>query len=225
MRYLKDKYIGFTGCLLLTVLLLCGCRAESDLVITGGEPEESQTQEQMQTQGQIQEQVPDSAQESSTGAAGQQEAADTVFVQVSGAVRSPGVYELPAGSRVFEAIQSAGGMTDDAAADSVNQAVEVSDGDMIVLCTLQEWEQAKSQQTEFIGGDLSGPGQESDGRININTADVTQLCTIPGIGESRARSIVTYREQNGAFGAVEDIMKVSGIKDGLFQKIKDKIKV
>lgn len=208
MRYLKGKYIGFSGCLLLTVLLLCGCRSESDLVITGGEPEISESE------------IPDSGQSSV-----QEETTDTVFVQVSGAVRSPGVYELPAGSRVFEAIQSAGGMTDDAAADSVNQAVEVSDGDMIVLCTLQEWEQAKSQQTELIGGDLSGPTQEADGRININTADVTQLCTIPGIGESRAQSIVTYREQNGAFGAVEDIMKVSGIKDGLFQKIKDKIKV
>lgn len=213
MRYLKGKYIGFTGCLLLTVLLLCGCRAESDLVITGGEPEISESEISDS-------EIPDSGQISV-----QEETTDTIFVQVSGAVRSPGVYELPAGSRVFEAIQSAGGMTDDAAADSVNQAVEVSDGDMIVLCTLQEWEQAKSQQAELIGGDLSGPTQETDGRININTADVTQLCTIPGIGESRAQSIVTYREQNGAFGAVEDIMKVSGIKDGLFQKIKDKIKV
>ena len=213
MRYLKGKYIGFTGCLLLTVLLLCGCRSESDLVITGGEPEISESEISDS-------EIPDSGQSSV-----QEETTDTIFVQVSGAVRSPGVYELPAGSRVFEAIQSAGGMTDDAAADSVNQAVEVSDGDMIVLCTLQEWEQAKSQQTELVGGDLSGPTQETDGRININTADVTQLCTIPGIGESRAQSIVTYREQNGAFGAVEDIMKVSGIKDGLFQKIKDKIKV
>ena len=213
MRYLKGKYIGFTGCLLLTVLLLCGCRSESDLVITGGEPEISES-EMSDTE------MPDPGQ-----SAVQEETTDTSFVQVSGAVRSPGVYELPAGSRVVEAIQSAGGLTDDAAADSVNQAVEVSDGDMIVLCTLQEWEQAKSQQTELIGGDLSGPTQETDGRININTADVTQLCTIPGIGESRAQSIVTYREQNGAFGAVEDIMKVSGIKDGLFQKIKDKIKV
>ena len=218
MRYLKGKYIGFTGCLLLTVLLLCGCRSESDLVITGGEPEISESEI---SESEISDsEIPDPGQSSV-----QQEAADTVFVQVSGAVRSPGVYELPAGSRVFEAIQSAGGMTDDAAADSVNQAVEVSDGDMIVLCTLQEWEQAKSQQTELISGDLSGLQQETDGRININTADVTQLCTIPGIGESRAQSIVTYREQNGAFGAVEDIMKVSGIKDGLFQKIKDKIKV
>jgi len=218
MRYLKGKYIGFTGCLLLTVLLLCGCRSESDLVITGGEPEISESEI---SESEISDsEIPDPGQSSV-----QEETTDTVFVQVSGAVRAPGVYELPAGSRVFEAIQSAGGMTDDAAADSVNQAVEVSDGDMIVLCTLQEWEQAKSQQTELIGGDLSGPAQETDGRININTADVTQLCTIPGIGESRAQSIVTYREQNGAFGAVEDIMKVSGIKDGLFQKIKDKIKV
>ena len=218
MRYLKGKYIGFTGCLLLTVLLLCGCRSESDLVITGGEPEISESEI---SESEISDsEIPDPGQSSV-----QEETTDTVFVQVSGAVRSPGVYELPAGSRVFEAIQSAGGMTDDAAADSVNQAVEVSDGDMIVLCTLQEWEQAKSQQTELISGDLSGLQQEADGRININTADVTQLCTIPGIGESRAQSIVTYREQNGAFGAVEDIMKVSGIKDGLFQKIKDKIKV
>lgn len=65
----------------------------------------------------------------------------------------------------------------------------------------------------------------SDGRVNINTATAEQLCTIPGIGETRAQSIITYREQNGLFTTIEEIKNVSGIKEGLFQKIKEKIKV
>nr|MBQ8251902.1 helix-hairpin-helix domain-containing protein [Lachnospiraceae bacterium] len=229
MRYDKKKYVCFTGCLILTVFLLCGCRKESDIVITGSGAQVSQPEI---SDPEISDREPagNSLQVDVSKEEVQEDlpvAADTIYVQVTGAVRAPGVYELPAGSRVFEAVQKAGGMTDDAAGESVNQAVEVSDGDMIVLYTRQEWEQRSTQQTGGAGGDsgsIQGQ-QQADGRVDINTADVTQLCTIPGIGETRARSIITYREQNGAFEAVEDIMKVSGIKDGLFQKIKDKIKV
>ncbi|MBE5882109.1 MAG: ComEA family DNA-binding protein [Lachnospiraceae bacterium] len=216
MRKIKNKVTCITGCLVLTVLLFCGCSRESDLVISTADPVEAE-----ETVSEPAEDVA-SGQESSVL---QNEQPATIYVQVTGAVRNPGVYELPEGSRVFEAVQKAGGMTDDAAPESVNQAVEVADGAMIVLYTKHEWGE-RVQSTDTMQSDaLPENAGSSDGRVNINTADLEQLCTIPGIGQTRAQSIITYREQNGAFGCVEDIMKVSGIKDGLFEKIKDKIKV
>lgn len=203
------------GCLVLTVLLFCGCGKENDLVI-----ETAQTESTMQTDGSGQAQEAASVQENVP--AGEQKP-ETIYVQVTGAVKYPGVYELEKGSRVFEAIQKAGGMTEDAAPESLNQAVEVQDGAMVVLATKQEWETRDNSDMQSGAGDENAG--VSDGRVNINTADLNELCTIPGIGKTRAESIITYREQSGAFGSIEDIMKVSGIKDGLFQKIKDKIKV
>lgn len=207
----KNKvFLKFTGCLMLTVLLLCGCASENDLVIETAENEASvQTADEKTVTQEVAE---------STVAA----IPEVVYVQVAGAVRAPGVYELPAGSRVFEAVQKAGGMTDEAAPESLNQAQEVSDGQMIVLYTYKEWEQMQQAGSSSEGVSQADAG---DGRVNINTAAIEELCTISGIGQSRAESIVAYREQNGAFESIEDIMKVSGIKDGLFQKIKDKIKV
>lgn len=205
----KSKYISkiFMGCLVLAVLLLCGCADESDLVI-----ETADEQADMQQDVEVQSAV-----------------SESIFVQVIGAVNAPGVYELPLGARVFEAVQAAGGMTEDAVAESLNQALELSDGQMIVVYTQQEWSQMQEGTDMSIAGvvessEMTGqvPG---DGRVNINTASLDELCTISGIGQSRAQSIVTYRQQHGAFGSIEDIMKVSGIKEGLFQKIKDKIKV
>ncbi len=206
----------FRGCLMLTVLLLCGCAQKSDLKITTSPPMEEPVAEEAGVEETL------SGDEMETGT---EPVAETIYVQVTGAVRAPGVYMLPAGARVFEAVQMAGGMTDDAAADSLNQALEVTDGQMLVLYTQQEWEQMQKGSTTVHTDGASVVTQQDDGRININTASLEQLCTISGIGQSRAQSIITYREQNGAFGSIEEIMNVSGIKDGLFQKIKDKIKV
>ena len=203
MQKNRKKYVRFMGCLILTVLLLCSCKKESDLVIaTGDTSDESLLQENDAPADEIREQP-------------------SIYVQVTGAVENPGVYELAADSRVFEAVKEAGGMTGDAAADCINQAEKLKDGDMIILYTVSQWEQVRAESENV----RQSSQDEADGLVNINTADVAQLCTIPGIGESRAQSIVTYREQNGGFKTIEDIMKVSGIKDGLFQKIKDKIKV
>lgn len=208
MQKMNRNILLFTGCLMLTVLLLCGCGGKNDLVIeTSGE---AAAVEDL-SEGFSEQKLPSEEPEP-----------EVIYVQVTGAVRSPGVYEMPAGSRVFEAIQKAGGMTDDAAAGSLNQALEVTDGQMLVLYTTQEWEQLQGGKDDLTAGHGTEP---DDGRVNINTAGIEELCTISGIGKSRAESIVTYREQNGAFGCIEDIMKVSGIKEGLFQKIKDKIKV
>lgn len=223
MQKYKCFFTKMTGCLMVTVLLLCGCAGKNDLeIVTGLEeaaPEVSGQAETLQESG-----VQETGGSEPVQISGQAEEAP-IYVQVTGAVKQPGVYELSKGARVFEAIEKAGGMTEDAKAESINQALEVSDGDMIVLYTQQEWQQMQTDNGAEKTAQSASSESEDDGRININTASLEQLCGISGIGQSRAQSIITYREQNGAFGSIEEIMKVSGIKEGLFQKIKDKIKV
>ena len=226
MQKYKYRLKNFAGCLMLTVLLLCGCTGGNDLEIVTASEEAQDVSGQTET---LQETDGGGMVQEPAQISGASEEA-TVYVQVTGAVKYPGVYELPEGSRVFEAIEKAGGMTDDARAESINQALEVSDGQLIVLYTQQEWQQMQAgtmngSEELAAAQDVLSESAADDGRININTASAEQLCTISGIGESRAQSIITYREQNGAFGSIEEIKKVSGIKDGLFQKIKDKIKV
>ena len=140
--------------------------------------------------------------------------AQLLAVFVCGAVMNPGVYELPADSRVYEAIALAGGMTDEAATTAVNQAELLSDGQMIEIPTKEE-QQEKTAAEEA----------RSESLVNINTADPEELKTLPGIGDSKARSIVAYREKNGAFGTIEDIKNVDGIGDGVFAKLEDCITV
>ena len=135
-------------------------------------------------------------------------------VYVCGAVVSPGVYELPAGSRVYEAIRLAGGTTKEAAQTSVNQAELLTDGQMIVIPTKEE------QQAQSVAEEA-----RLDGLVNINTAGMEELKTLPGIGDSKARSIIAYREKNGAFGAIEDIKNVDGIGEGIYAKLEGCMKV
>lgn len=154
-----------------------------------------------------------------------------LYVHVCGAVENPGVYVLPEGSRVVDAVTAAGGALTEACEEALNQALAVTDGMQVYVPTQEEAEESRewmhtgdvSGQSGSADGGMLSAGTGSEGKVNINTADVNQLCTLPGIGESRAASIVAYREEQGAFSAVEDIMKVSGIKDAAFAKIKDKI--
>ncbi len=138
------------------------------------------------------------------------------YVHVCGAVSLPGVYALEQGSRVYEALLLAGGLTEDASERSVNQAEPVCDGQMIYVPTEEEAAGAP---------DKGQAGEQDDGRVNLNTASLSELMSLPGIGQTKAESIIAYREQNGAFSSVEDIMQVEGIKDGLYARIKDDIKV
>lgn len=138
------------------------------------------------------------------------EAQDSIFVFVCGAVVNAGVYELPAGSRVFEAVAMAGGFSEDAAVSHINQAEILEDETRLYIPTMDE-----------IIEEQAG----SDGKVNINTAAKEELMTLPGVGEAKAALIVEYREEHGSFRAIEDIMNISGIKEGLFGKIKDYIKV
>lgn len=145
-----------------------------------------------------------------------EEAVNTICIHVTGCVVNPGVYQLPEGSRVYEVIVLAGGFTDEADRDYVNQASVLCDGQKLHIYSSEETETA-SQYTE------SNTDENKSGLININTASKTELMNLPGIGESRAESIIAYREENGGFKAIEDIMKVSGIKDAAFNKIKEYI--
>lgn len=160
-----------------------------------------------------------------------------LYVYVCGAVASPGVYQLPAGSRVYQAIEAAGGLTENAEGRCLNQAELLTDGRQVTVYTKEEAEALGldgRQVTQQESGNTSptaasGAGSEnagqSDAKINLNTATKEQLMTLPGIGESRAEAILEYRTSSGGFSCIEDIQNISGIKEKAFAKIKDYIEV
>lgn len=141
---------------------------------------------------------------------GSQETNGDIYVYVCGAVEQEGVYRLPAGSRIYEAVEMAGGFREDAATSEVNQAEVLVDEARVYVPTF----------AEVVSGET-----ENDGKINLNKATKEELMTLPGVGASRAESIIQYRNENGGFKSIEEIMLISGIKEGLFEKIKDLIKV
>lgn len=163
----------------------------------------------------------------------------TLVVHICGAVSAPGVYELPAGSRIIDAVEAGGGFLPEAEEACCNLAEEIVDGCQIYIMT--KTESCVDGQTEKKAGIQTSPDSDmqttdrnvrsnsapalENGLVNLNTADVAALMTLPGIGESRAKAIISYREQHGAFAQIEDIMKISGIKQAAFSKIKDKITV
>lgn len=145
------------------------------------------------------------------------EAEETIYVYVNGAVSNGGLYILPKGSRLYEAIEAAGGMTAEADPYYHNQARLLEDGEQIIVWT--------TEQTSQIDENANRNPVTDSGLVNINTANVEQLMQLSGIGETRAEAIVTYRETCGRFASIEDIQNVSGIKERLYEKIKDKITV
>ena len=167
------------------------------------------------------------------------EEAKTLVVHICGAVSAPGVYELPAGSRIIDAVEAGGGFLPEAEEACCNLAEEIVDGCQIYIMTKSE--SCADGQTEKKAGIQTSPDSDmqttdrnvrsnsapalENGLVNLNTADIAALTTLPGIGESRAKAIISYREQHGAFAQIEDIMKISGIKQAAFSKIKDKITV
>lgn len=138
-----------------------------------------------------------------------QTAPGQIYVHVCGQVRQPGVVTLPDGSRAWEAVEAAGGLTEEAQEAAVNLAAALRDGEKL-----------------YIPGEGESMPEASDGSlINLNTADADRLQTLPGIGESRAADILSYRERQGGFRTIEEIMQVPGIKESIFEKIRDKITV
>ncbi len=145
--------------------------------------------------------------------------APTIAVHVSGAVAAPGVYELDEGARVADAVELAGGFLEGAAENALNLARVLNDGEQVVVPTAEE--QAAQQTAAEASGGAAGVG----GKVNINTASVEQLDTLPGVGESTAQKIIADREANGPFSSPEDLKRVSGIGDKKYAELADLITV
>lgn len=144
-----------------------------------------------------------------------------VIVDVKGAVKYPGVYELTDADRVVDAITLAGGYMDGANATLINHAQKLQD-EMVIYIPLQGEEPAIDIQ-QFSGNTSST--QEDSGKININVADETQLITLPGIGPAKAKAIIAHREEHGKFQSIEGLKDVTGIGDKTFEQLKDLIDI
>ncbi|MDR2131730.1 MAG: helix-hairpin-helix domain-containing protein [Clostridiales Family XIII bacterium] len=173
-----------------------------------------------------------------TSAPAEEAAPATIVVDVGGAVSNPTVLILPEGSRVYEALEAAGGLLPQADMREINRATPLKDGDRIYIPSREE-SAAKTPVPRSAGGgagagvtnpassgaSAEGAAAGADAPININTADSTELQRLSGVGPSTAQKILDYREAHGRFARVEDIKNVSGIGDKTFEKLKDKIAV
>lgn len=181
---------------------------------------------------------------------GETDSGSEIAVYVCGEVVKPGVYYLPSGSRICDALDAAGGFTDRADQQWLNQAQTLADGQMLVAYTREETaafrEQGQSARISAPGsvsaaGSSLAPGAAADGMsgvttgnakpaggsnlVNLNTASQEELMSLPGIGEAKADAIIRYRTETGWFSSTEDVMNISGIKNSTYEKIRDRITV
>ena len=212
---MKKKHKILLGMLVLAGCLLFGCERRRTELFT---EEKQDTEEAGAASGQEEQELQSSQQIT---------VSQTVFVHVCGAVENPGVYEFTGDARVYQAVEAAGGFLPDACEEYVNQAEVLTDGKRLYIPTedeVRDLSQAgKDTLTEELLLQPDRETDQADGLVNINTASMEELCTLPGIGEGKARHIISYRESTGKFEQIEDIMKVEGIKEGLFGKIRDLI--
>ena len=153
-------------------------------------------------------------------------AESTICVHVCGEVRMPGVYEIPAGSRIWQALQAAGGLTEEADDRALNQAEILSDGDQVIVWSKTETASAQVPgQLPRVSGGSTAYADGTGGRVNLNTAGRESLMTLPGIGEARADAILQYRADHGGFSSAEELMNIDGIGAKSFQKLRELITV
>lgn len=159
-----------------------------------------------------------------------------IVVDIKGSVKKPGVYKIKENSRVTDAIEAAGGLTKNANTRFINLSKLLHDGDVVVIYSNEEIEEARKKETivvetpcvcEEVKNDACYKEETKDtnGKVNINTATITELMTLTGIGESKAKLIIEYRIKNGNFKDIKDIMKVKGISETLFSKFKENITI
>ena len=212
---MKKRYLGIVCLITACALLCCGCGDKGTAILIGETKESADVPAEGEQEASWASGQAGTAAQSAASGENASEAQDTMIrVYVCGAVANPGVVEIPQGSRVEDALKAAGGFGAEAGREAVNLADWVSDGQKLYF----------PKEGEALE-EIAAEAESAPGLVNINTADVAALCTLPGIGESRAQDIISYREANGGFGACEDIMKVSGIKTAAYEKIKDKITV
>ena len=202
--------------LLLFLPVLSGCSAGTPTFTTGEggtEVVESASFEGAEETSYEEVCEDESAVTSETSVSGENPASEdtgTVTVYVCGAVMTPGLYELPEGSRIAAAVEAAGGLTEEARTDAVNQADWLTDGQMIYIPKMGEaYEPASSGAEE----------SSQDGKVSINRGTKEELMRLPGIGETKAEAIIAYRESHGGFASKEDLMQIAGIKEGTYQKL------
>ena len=164
-----------------------------------------------------------------------------IIVHVSGAVNNEGVFDLEENARVADAVEAAGGVTENAYMKDVNLAEPLEDGMKVYIPTKEEVEkQNQGESTNYISGTSSSNNTSSstqrsvasktginnnNSKVNINTASIEELDTLPGIGETTANKIINYRNENGKFKSIEEIKEVSGIGDSKYEQIKDLIEI
>ena len=139
-----------------------------------------------------------------------------IFVDIKGAVKNPGVYQMKVGDRVKDALEAAGGLTAEADSQKVNLAQRVEDQMVIVVPKVGE-------EAEEIPAGATSKEEAKEGKVNINTATVEELKTLKGVGEKKAEAIIEYRKKNGSFQTKEDLMKVRGIGKKLFESFQERI--
>ena len=144
---------------------------------------------------------------------------DQITVDVKGAVKSPGIYDLPVGSRVHDAVQKAGGLTEEADSKSLNLAQKVSDEALVYVPS--KGEEAASQQA----ASGTSPSTSKEKKVNLNKASLEELKQVKGLGGKRAQDIIDHRETNGKFKSVDELKKVSGIGAKTIEKLKDYVTV
>ncbi len=220
---MKKVHIYIFAVLFCAALSVTGCsdRAVTLSEITGDEVQPGdaggETQENADAAGAVT--VPgDVASGDTEAAASVPGDPDVILVYICGCVVNPGVYELPEGSRICDGLEAAGGFSEGADESRINLAGYLSDGDMVYFP--EEGEEMPEGSAGATGASDAG---SASGLININTASADKLCTLPGIGSSKAAAIIKYREENGAFTDTSQIMNVSGIGENLYNNIKDLI--
>lgn len=218
MKFLKVKSKKMI--FLLCFLLISGCGQE--VSILKKEASQDLVSESDTEKGEEQAEV-----EETQEALQKEKVSETmIYVDIGGAVKNPGVYMIPEESRMFQVVELAGGFTEDAEKNLVNQADILKDGQKIYIYTIQEAKELEeqgllsSEQT-----DITGTLEQVNGKVNINLADKDTLMTLSGIGETRAEAILKFREEHGGFGNIEELMQVEGIKEKTYDKIKDSITV
>lgn len=144
---------------------------------------------------------------------------DLITVDVKGAVKAPGIYDLPVGSRINDAVQKAGGLTDNADSKSVNLAQKISDETLVYVPT--QGEEVSSQPASSSTGGASN----KEKKVNLNKASLEELKQVKGLGGKRAQDIIDYRESNGKFKSVDDLKKISGFGAKTIEKLKDYVTV
>lgn len=206
------RKILYTMIFLLISYTVSGCTRAKDPVLFESEIETNTSPEKIALE---------SNEESSNPNQETLEQPTTIYVDVCGAVVHPGVYILSSQARVYEAIDMAGGFTEDAATFYVNQAQPLKDGQQINVPTIEE--AAHLPLSTEAAPEESGTNEGN--LVNINTASAEELTTLSGIGVAKAEAIIAYRQTHGRFQTIDEIKNIEGIKEGVFNKIKDKITV